>query len=194
MLSIYTRIQMAKEDVEKLKQIIKKMPRDISMFNFSERMCTVCPLMCSECDFCFMLFKYSTAEGYEKILKQLVFFFYHGIDISNFTYFIYSICPICELNCGNVYSDNDCPYDYMKQLGEHRPIFGNNGGLQTFKPKSTTVSYDHKKGILVRKRNNVEAFLQLRPQIISNGETMEKIVNKLWGVNENNSKEWGNNT
>ena len=194
MFNLHTRIHMAREDMKKLKKIIKKLPRDINMTKFSEHMCSVCPYMCDDCDFCFMLFKYNSSENYEKILKNLVFAFYHGLDVSLFTYLVYAICPLCEMGCSNPsFSENDCPYDYVKQFKNYKPML-NGSGLQTFQGKPTTVSYDHKKGVLVRKTHDgrTKNIIQVKPHITLNGEIMTEIVNRLWGINEDTSKKWIN--
>lgn len=183
MLDVYARVGMAREDVSRLKQIIKKLPRDIKMDKFSEHMCSVCPLMCDDCDFCYMLFKYVSIPCYEKMLEKVVHAFYHGIDVSLFTFFIYSICPICEMDCDTVYSDNDCPYDYMKQFDKHIPMFSN---------KTATSHYVHKDSLFQRPKNLQQAVEQLKPCVIITGDTMIKIVSKIWKLDENNNQTWVN--
>lgn len=187
MLDIYARMAAAREDVSRLKQIIKKLPRDIKMNKFSERMCSICPHMCDDCDFCFMLFKFVSTSCYERILERMVHAFYHGIDVSSFTFFIYSICPICEMNCKTVYSDNDCPYDYLKQMGNHRPMFGDKpvSNNKTIEPRTSCQGR-----LFSRPKNLHQSVKSSKPCVIITGDTMSKIVSKIWRLDETDSQAW----
>ena len=188
MLNTYRRLQIAKEDIKRLRQTVKRIPKEASISKFSEHMCLTCPFMCNNCNFCFMLFKHNTLENYERILEKLIFSFYLGVDVSNLSYLIYSICPICKTTCKDIYTNN-CSCDYIKQFGRHTPMFKYSFGP----PKNlTTVSYNHKKNILVKKRHSNLRIFSNKPCLIITGQTMSKIVNKIWRLNENTSQTWAN--
>lgn len=197
-LSLYTRVQMAIEDTEKLIKIIDNIPKEISMLKFSEHMCSICPYMCDDCDFCFMVFKYNKGrEHFKKIIKKLVYSFYYGFDVSALTFLNYYICPICAVGCKDIYNNNDCPYDYLKQFDGYKTMFPKpvlDNAVSIKRPDLTTIKFDHKKGILITRRagsNEYKPFTTTtikKPHILVKGQTMTKIINKLWGINENTSQ------
>ena len=201
MLNLFTRVQMANEDVERLKQIIDEIPKNISEVKFSEHMCSVCPFMCDDCDFCFMIFKYNAGkECFKKIIKKLVFSFYYGIDVSTLTFLSYYICPICSVGCKDIYNNNDCPYDYLQQFDNYKSMFTKPVKAPSEK---TTIKFDQKKGVLVVKKPGnlvyeplptAKAKPEPKPHILIEGQTMIKVINNLWGINENTSQTWNNST
>jgi hypothetical protein len=206
MLNLFARVQLANEDIERLKQIIDEIPKDISIAGFSDRLCSTCPFMCDSCDFCFMIFKYNTGkECFKKIIKKLVFSFYYGIDISTLTFLSYYICPICLVGCKDIYNNNDCPYDYLQQFDNYKKMFPkpsfSNSILKGSSPERTTIKFDHKKGVLIVRKpgNSVYEPLSVakpkpKPHILIEGQIMIKVINKLWGINENISQTWDNST
>ena len=206
-LSLYTKVQMANEDITILNKIIDNMSKDVSMLKFSEHMCSVCPFMCDDCDFCFMVFKYNAGkEAYKNIIKKLVFSFYYGLDISALTFLSYYICPMCAVKCKDIYNGNDCPYDYLKQFDGYKPMFSkpmvNSCSNRHVPTDLTTIKFDHKKGILITKKPGNDVYEPLtatttvtrKPHILIRGQTMTKIINNLWGINENTSQTWDNST
>lgn len=204
-LSLYTRVQMANEDIIMLKALIDAIPKDISMTGFSEHMCSICPYMCDDCDFCFMVFKYNAGkEHYKRIIKKLVFSFYYGLDVSTLTFLSYYICPMCAVKCKDLYNNNDCPYDYLKQFDGYKPMFPKpvNNTVSVQRPDRTTIKFDHKKGVLVTRQPGSDVYTPLKqkratakkPFISIRGQTMTKIINNLWGINGNTGKEWDNST
>jgi hypothetical protein len=207
--SLYTRVQTANEDTTRLKEIINDIPKDITMLKFSEHMWSVCPYMCDDCDFCCMVFKYNAGkEHFKNIIKKLVFSFYYGLDISTLTFLTYYICPMCAVKCKDIYNGNDCPYDYLKQFDGYKPmfpkpVFSGDTPLKKSYPDLTTIKFDHKKGILVTRKPGGSTYKPLRPKtttvtkkphILIQGQTMTKIINNLWGMNENTSQTWDNST
>jgi hypothetical protein len=197
---------MANEDITKLKKIIDSISKNISMLKFSEHMCSVCPFMCDDCDFCFMVFKYNAGkEVYKNIIRKLVFSFYYGLDVSTLTFLNYYICPMCAVKCKDIYNNNDCPYDYLKQFDGYKAMFPKpvlNNAVSSQRPDRTTIRFDHKKGVLVTKRPGSDVYTPLKPKtaiarkphILIRGQTMTKVINNLWGINENNSQTWNNST
>ena len=203
-LSLYTRVQMANEDTERLKEIIDNMSKEISMLEFSEHMCSICPYMCDDCSFCFMVFKYNIGKRpLKKIIKKLVFSFYYGLDVSAVTFLKCYICPICAIKCKDIYSNSDCPYDYLRQFDGYKPMFPKPVASGKKRQENiTTIKFDHKKGILTTKKpgdNEYKAFTVTttkKPHILIKGQTMAKIINSLWGIdiNENTNQTRNNNT
>jgi hypothetical protein len=206
MLNLFARVQLASKDITRLKQIIDEMPKNVSMVGFSEHMCSTCPFMCDDCDFCFMIFKYNKGkECFKKIIKKLVFSFYYGIDISTLTFLSYYICPICLVGCKDIYNGNDCPYDYIKQFNNYTNMFTkpslSDVTSKKRSQKKATIKFDHKKGVLVIKKPGSCEYEPVpaektspKPHILIEGQTMIKVINNLWGVNENTSQTRDNST
>lgn len=187
MLKLFARIQIANKDIERLNQIINKIPKDINEAQFSEHMCSTCPFMCENCDFCFMIFKYNAGkEHFKKIIKKLVLSFYYGMDVSTLTFLNYYICPICSIGCKDIYNNNDCPYDYLKQFDNYKKMFTrpelNNGASNKPDYKKDNCAYEP---MLATKS---------KPYISIEGQTMIKIINNLWNINEDTSQTWNNST
>ena len=110
---------------------------------------------------------------------------------------------MCAVKCKDIYNDNDCPYDYLKQFDGYRAMFSKpvlNSSSNKHTPDLTTIKFDNKKGILITRKPGSSVYKPLttttaiKLHILIRGQTMTKIINNLWGINEDIGQTWDNST
>ena len=165
--------------------------------DFANKICTLCPHSCTTCTFCWGMFcKYkNTLIDYNApltILKTLISAYYDNLYMPTFYFLKTNICSICnkyDQGCNTISIGDACPSRYLVQMDSNEGIRqstmndDNMFGIRNFS------EYDYINGRTYSKRaypNNChsqENFIRnSKPKLSINGENMERLVNKLFGI------------
>jgi hypothetical protein len=181
-------------DLERaIKKLFKK--KNPTMGDFRNKICELCPHKCTTCTFCWnMFFKFkNTLVDYTApltILKVLISGYYDGIYIPTFYFLKENICSICERydqGCNTVSIGDACPSRYLIQMDSNECARKGIGTSEDMYGVGEFREYDYMNGRTYsggyyERGNSVN---DLRPKLSINGEKMQELVNKLFGVTEN---------
>ena len=178
-------------DLERaVKKLFKK--KNSTMGDFKNKICTLCPHKCTTCAFCWnMFFKFkNTLVDYTApltILKVLISGYYDGVYIPTFYFLKTNVCSVCaryDQACHSVSIGDACPSRYLIQMDSNESArMGNEereeyGGFSEYDyANGRTYSGDYYRPLGFTSN--------LKPKLSINGEKMQELVNKLFGVAEN---------
>lgn len=142
----------------------------LTIDEFTYIVCPVCPYLCNSCSFCwesYTQFRYENCgQNYKNIMKLLIKAFYNKTNVDTFNFFRTKICKMCKKKCKQVYLGTPCTENYLNQM------------------KNEIPGYNKKTNYLTPKK-------AILPMVSVSGDTMLKIINKLWKQNDKtDSEEW----
>jgi ferredoxin len=184
-------------DLERtVKKLFKK--KTPTMADFRDKICVICPHKCTTCAFCWnMFYKFRNAKvDYNAplaVLKVLISGYYDSIYIPTFYFLKTNICNICgkyDQACHSVSIGDACPSRYLIQMESNecaRQGISNDENMYNGLDTGEFNEYDYINGRTYSSGcYNQKSFARnTKPKLSIDGEKMQKLVNKLFGISEN---------
>ncbi len=180
-----------------LSKTIKKLAEEeTTMFEFEYTMCSVCPMFCRSCNFCWDMFcktKKKDINVYIMILSKIVDSYYEGKCISDIYFLRANICKLCKNKCEKVMIGTKCVTAYLHQMKYVTPFDSVNSCNYSRISRNKNVfecdDEDFYYGYPLLKDSG--------PSLFTEGTCMARVINKLWRLNTENEtscEERNNNT
>jgi len=179
--------------IEKAMKKLFKKKRPV-MNDFKNKICILCPYKCTTCSFCWNIFyKFkNTLLDYRApltVLNTLINGYYNGSYVPTFYFLKTNICSICYKygqGCSTVAIDDSCPSKYLTQIDSDENIENSIKSGEDLYGEFDQYDYTNGRTYYSNYYQQEYGFVSnSKPKLEVSGEKMQKLVNKLFELTEN---------